>query len=276
MSSDIELIAIPFWSGQLGQGNHGQASSKMSDYLKDIQSFLVNLANKVKNLEEDNLRLRNDNANLRNQLDKRKETSPEASSDKWNNFFKKGCNAKSSQEEVMLVEKVFEETKERNAKANNVVISGMLITPGGDTASDKQVVLNILQEIGIQNPNAKVKRFRRMVKASVRNESSSTKPAPVVVEFCDKETQLRVLKSAKNLNKSSVHGENYINPDLTKNEMAIEKELRRRRNSENEKLPLGEEKLKYGKQSDGTEYYWRIRFGRLCCIIRVTKKSITQ
>ncbi|RNA12487.1 hypothetical protein BpHYR1_052508 [Brachionus plicatilis] len=27
------------------QSNHGQASSKMSDYLKDIQSFLENLAN---------------------------------------------------------------------------------------------------------------------------------------------------------------------------------------------------------------------------------------
>ncbi|RNA12489.1 hypothetical protein BpHYR1_008889, partial [Brachionus plicatilis] len=138
------------------QSNHGQASSKMSDYLKDIQSFLENLANKVKNLEEDNLRLRNGNVISRNQLDKRKETSPEASSDKWKKFLKKGCNNKSSQEEVMLVEKIFEETKERNAKANNVV---MPITPGGDTASDEQLVLSILEEIVIQNPNAKVKRF---------------------------------------------------------------------------------------------------------------------
>ncbi|RNA27591.1 hypothetical protein BpHYR1_041758 [Brachionus plicatilis] len=54
--------------GLLGQGNHGQASSKMSNYLKDIQSFL--------NLEKDNMRHRNDNVKLRNQHDKRKETSP--------------------------------------------------------------------------------------------------------------------------------------------------------------------------------------------------------
>ncbi|RNA30817.1 hypothetical protein BpHYR1_015564 [Brachionus plicatilis] len=189
------------------QGNHGQASSKTSEYLKDIQSFFENLANKVKNLEEDNQRLRNDNVNLRNQLDKRKETSPEASS----------CNAKISQEEVMLVEKVFKETKERNAKANNVVISPL-------ERNQHLLYLNF------------VTRKRNY--------------------FC----------SWRGLYK----------PKLTKNEMAIEKELRRRRNSENEKLPFGEGRLKYGKQSDGTENYWGIRFGKLSCINRVTKKSITR
>ena len=268
METDIEAVLVPQWKG-LGQGQHTEGQKKVSEYLKSVQTVLENLANKVKKLEQDNLALNRENESLRNKLENG--GCPKVAAEKWSNFLKKGSYEKSSHEEVMIVEKMFVESKARLEKANNVVISGVP-THNVDDKNDEQIVTDILEVIGIQNPENKVKKVFRMAKT--RNQVADNKPPPIVVELCDKETQTRLLKNAKNLKDSTSFNKCFINPDLTRNEMEIERELRRRRNLENDKLNLGEGRLKYGELEDGTRFYWGIRFGKLCRVNRETKRAL--
>ncbi|RNA39231.1 hypothetical protein BpHYR1_025612 [Brachionus plicatilis] len=261
MESDIEAVLVPHWKG-LEQGQHTESQKKVSEYLKSVQTVLENLANKVKMLEKDNFALNRENESLRNKLDKGQSSYSGASAEKWSNFLKKGSLEKSSHEEVMIVEKMFEES--RLKKANNVVISGVP-TQNADDKNDEQIVSDILEVTGIQNTVNKVKRVFRLAKS--KNQAVDNKPPPIVVELCDKETQTRLFKNAKKL-KDNVH------PDLTRNEMEIERELRRRRNLENDKLNLGEGRLKYGELENWTRFYWGIRFGKLCRIDRETKRAL--
>ena len=219
-------------------------------------------------LEKDNLALNRENESLRNKLDKGQSSCSGASAEKWSNFLKKGSYEKSSHEEVMIVEKMFEESRARLEKANNVVISGVP-THNADDKNDEQIVSDILEVTGIQNTVNKFKRVFRLAKS--KNQAAGNKPPPIVVELCDKETQTRLLKNAKKFKDSTSFSKCFINPDLTKNEMEIERELRRRRNLENDKLNLGEGRLKYGELENGTRFYWGIRFGKLCRIDRETK-----
>ncbi|RMZ96700.1 hypothetical protein BpHYR1_009999 [Brachionus plicatilis] len=173
---------------------------------------------------------------------------------RWDNFLKKGNKVNSSQEEVMLFEKVIDESRARMEKENNIVISGvpLRVDNGEDSIKDVDLVLNILEEILIQNPRTKMRRVSRLKK---NPQLTNTKPPPLIVELCDKDTKLRVLKGAQNLKDSKSFNKCFINLDLTRNELTIKIELRKRRNLENCKLEQGDGRLKYetsrGKNGSG-------------------------
>ena len=97
---------------------------------------------------------------------------------------------------------------------------------------------------------------------------------PILVEFKELEKKVKVLKVARNL-KGTKYGKVFINQDLTEAEMARDKELRKRRAEENEKLTGGEGRLKWGLHKFGNDaelskFYWGVRDGEL----RRIKKSI--
>ena len=268
----IEAVYVPPWRG-LGQGQHSDVQKKISEYLKSVQSVMETLANRVKDLEIENVELKKQNEDFKQQLKSRTNLSPEETATRWENFLKKGNKLNNSQEEVMLFEKVIDESRARMEKENNIVISGvpLQIDNGEDSVTDEDLVSNILEEIGIQNPRTKMRKVSRLKK---NPQLPNTKPPPLIVELCDKDTKLRVLKSAKNLKDSESFNKCFINPDLTRNELAIEIELRKRRNLENSKLEQGDGRLKYGELQNGTKFYWGVRFGKLCRINKDTKRAL--
>lgn len=136
---------------------------------------------------------------------------------------------------------------------------------------DKQMVIKVLMELDVQNVNEKVKKVFRRGRATDKNKSP-----PLVVELNDKTTQQLIIASAKNLKNSENYSNVFINPDLTRHEIEVERELRRRRNEANGKLEFGNGKMRHGKTQDGVEFYWGIRYGRLCRINRSTKRIISS
>ncbi|RNA23110.1 Calcium release-activated calcium channel 1 [Brachionus plicatilis] len=81
-----------------------------------------------------------------------------------------------SQEEVIIEEKLIEESKARLEKANNVVISGVPVQISNDENSmDIQLVSEILSETGIVNPAVKVKRVFRLKKSKKQQEIGNNK-----------------------------------------------------------------------------------------------------
>jgi len=197
------------------------------------------------------------------------------SAKRWANYLQKGNKDKSTNSEVMIIDKMINETKAREEKENNIVVSGVALSTAHEQnerdKEDKSTVVRILEAIGMSNQEANIKRTFRTARAS-----SSLRPPPIVVVFNDNSTKRNAIQNAKNLKGKNPYEKIFINPDLTYNEMQIEKALRKQRDTENDKLTLGEGRLKYGKTDDGKEFYWGIRFGKLCRIDRSTKRSFSQ
>lgn len=173
----------------------------------------------------------------------------------------------------MIMEKMIEETKMRNDKANNLVISGLPENSGDNSEEeDKKSIVNIMNHLGIVNAENKISKTRRIPR--MNRDSTVVRASPLVVELSDKSTRDRVLRMSRELKNNDNYKSVYINPDLTTYEMEIEKQLRIRRNIENDKLEFSNGRLKYGKTNEGVEFYWGIRFGKVCRIDRNTKRSI--
>ena len=65
----------------------------------------------------------------------------------------------------------------------------------------------------------------------------------------------------------------FVNRDLTWSEIEEEKAARKLRKEKNDQLEFEDGGLKYGKTTSGTEFYWGIRFGKVCRIDRSTKRA---
>ena len=96
----------------------------------------------------------------------------------------------------------------------------------------------------------------------------------MVVEFIDKITRNEAIRNAKNLRNVTKYSNVYINKDLTWCEIEEEKSARKVRKDKNDELEFEDGGLKYGKMNGGIEYYWGLRFGRVCKINRVTKRML--
>jgi hypothetical protein len=158
----------------------------------------------------------------------------------------------------------------------NIVISGLTQAANNESCNggsngDKGEVIKILEAAGIQNAECKIIKLQRLPKSRT---SQNDRPAPLVVELCDRSTRDKAVASSKELKKNSSYDKVFINPDLTPHEMELERELRRRRNAENNKLECEEGRLKYGKTQEGKEFYWGIRSGRLCRIERQSQRIL--
>ena len=76
------------------------------------------------------------------------------------------------------------------------------------------------------------------------------------------------------LRKVTVYNNVYVNKDLTWSEVEEEKAARKLKKEKNEELTFEDGGFKYGKTNGGIEFYWGIRFGKVCRIDRSTKKAI--
>lgn len=84
--------------------------------------------------------------------------------------------------------------------------------------------------------------------------------------------------SAKKLKDNEKYKGVFINRDLTLNEMEVERAARKECFVRNEKLPLGDGRFKYGidqtNTSEGIEFFWGLRSGRVQKINRSTRRII--
>ena len=198
-------------------------------------------------------------------LEKEKATKPVD----WSKIFSAG--SKNTSEETLLLAKVAKETKEKNSKENNVIISGIQESPESlSTAErkehDQTEITKILNAIKVEP--SKMKNLYRL-----KNRNNNQKAALIVIELATKDDQIQVLKQANELKGKEEYKNVYINRDLTKAEAELEKELRSLRNKKNAELTNGEGRLKYGKIGE-TEYFWGIRWGTLKKIDKSTNKPI--
>ena len=110
-------------------------------------------------------------------------------------------------------------------------------------------------ESSINVNSVKINRFK---------SKNNDKKTPVQVVFSMEEDKMKVLKAAKSLKSNSKYTGVYINPDLTKLEIAATKKLNQERKERNDKLPHEESGKKYGLFKFGTDanetkYFWGIR-----------------
>lgn len=189
----------------------------------------------------------------------------------WSKIFT--TNKKSTPEEVVFLAKVAQEAKDKSNKEFNVVLNGVKEKSGTGTLDerhdhDKLETNKILTAISMDH--TKVKNIYR-----AKKKQNSQTPGIIIVEFHEKEDQIKALKQAKALKEIEDFKNIYINKDLTIAEAQFEKELRTVRDKKNGELTLGEGRLKYGVINN-QEYYWGIRWGTVKKINRTTNKPLTN
>lgn len=163
----------------------------------------------------------------------------------------------------------------KKTQEKNIAIRGITEAPTTSTDQqkiehDKTVATRILESLGIQADKInRIQRVRKLTKATANQI-----PALIIVEFKNKDDQIKTLAAAKNLRGSLEFPNTYINKDLTLAELEIEKQLRTERNKRNDAFTLGEGRQKYAKTDDGKDFYWGIRWGVLRKIDKTTNKPI--
>lgn len=177
--------------------------------------------------------------------------------------------SKFDKEKAFQVAKIIKkESDELKKRDNNLVIFGLPNTSTDALSIEtKDEVKPIFDKI---NLNVSFKSARRL-----RNKDSN--PGPVIVEFNNSKDRLDVLKASKNIR--SCFPKIFINKDMTREELAEEKNLRKVRNDRNSALEHSEGGLKYGLQKFGNnkiaeKFYWGIRYSKLVQIkIKSNNKS---
>lgn len=186
---------------------------------------------------------------------------------------------KNSNYDIAIIEKVSRETKAKENKASNIIISGIEESKNDNKLDieedDKLAIVDLLKELGIAPSANLVKKSYRISKTRKEN-----KPALLKIELKDKEAANNILARAKKLKEIERYKGVFINRDLTKNEIEVERAGRKECLERNEKLDKGQGRHKYGidytKTPGGIEYFWGLRSGKICKINRATRKIIAQ
>jgi hypothetical protein len=156
------------------------------------------------------------------------------------------------EKQVEVVNTVLSEQRERERRANNVIIFNIneLVSSSNEqqTKHDESSVLNLLTKINIDT--SKVKFIRRFNK-NPNNNNNNNKPAPILVRLESPEIKGKVLFNAKNLINMNEFKGIFINPDLTPAERVLGKQMREERN-----------RLNQIETRNNSEYRWRIRGGK--------------
>ena len=82
------------------------------------------------------------------------------------------------------------------------------------------------------------------------------------------------IKNAKFLRQVTEYKNVFVNKYLTWSEIEEEKAAKKLKKEKNDELMFEDGGLKYAKTNGGIEFYWRIRFGKVCWIDRSTKRAI--
>jgi hypothetical protein len=163
--------------------------------------------------------------------------------------------------QVAVINTVPNDIKEREVKANNIVVFGLNELEQGDikakTAHDKMQMANILLKIGVKVNTSDIVK-------TVRVASNPNKPKLLVVKFNNHELRDEVIRNAKQLKLVSELKNVYINPDLTIAERQKLKELIVVRNEKNDSLDAN------------SEFYYGIRGGKLVKLPKQKRLSVDE
>ena len=137
-----------------------------------------------------------------------------------------------------VVINAFEEQRSRQEKKNNLIFFGLPEPPQEETAENKVMHdIGLLKDVhtALQVDLPAITKLRRV------GRIGTNKPRPVVVHYATEDLVIRqtVLKNAIKLRTIESLSKVYVNPDLTRQEQQIQKNLReecKRRQSKGEKV----------------------------------------
>jgi hypothetical protein len=175
----------------------------------------------------------------------------------WSNVSKKVTDPV----QVAVVNTVVNDIKEREDKANNIVIYGLKesneIDIKAKSDNDKKQIIDILSKVGVAVEEKEILK-------TVRVTSSINKPKLLIVRFNNPEIRNACIRSSNKLKSNNSLRDIYINPDLTICERQKLKELLKERKEKNEKL------------SKDSEFYYGIRNGKLVKVQKQTSININD
>lgn len=277
-------------TGGTADYSHGvmNFTASRSAKVAELDLWLFDIHNRLLKIEEENILIKSESdkkdeiiRELTQKVKKLEEnksvSSTSTASTAWSSLFD-SKNQKNNKNETILLEKMARESRARESKECNIIISGLKNKLDGTKEEkdkhDLDEVCLILEEMSINSLN-KVKRTHRLPKSTKNNDNApSNTPPLLLVELSDKDTQKESLSRARDLRNSTGFKNVFINKDLTLTELEVERELRKERNKRNSTLEEGEGRLKFGKSTDGKEFYWGVRFGKICKIDRQTKHTM--
>jgi hypothetical protein len=229
------------------------------DEFKVLKDRIDNLEDLVKRLDESNTVKSKEIEELQKTINSNQFSKSTA--DLWSNLPKQA-----SIEITKAITKVKDTTKK---KEKNIVITGLPNPDAqeeeGKISKDKKAVKTLFEKIKepediVDSSAYKIIRYK---------SKTGEKPGIIIVEFNSIETKEKIQKAAKKLSKETDYKGVYINRDLSKDEMLIEKQLRDERRKKNDELPEKEEngsKFRYHKfGTDVTEskFIWGIKDGEV-------------
>jgi len=249
--SDLEKL-IPDWGG----ADTNWTETRKKALSKIIMGLITIAKSTVKKVEV----LKAENAELRELV--RKKTAPAMD---FSQLFKE----KSSDFGAAVSAVV-----ERNAgmlekKNKNVMISGIEFKndKNEDAKYMKEMVDKALTKMDVGVSAKKITRITR------HSESKSTRPPLVLVEFNDATEQNKVINSARKLAEDANLKKLYISRDLTPDEQKALAMTKKKCWESNQELEHTDDQgRKYGKDKEGTEYYYGIRSGLVQTICKNGEK----
>lgn len=267
----------------LGQGNHGEASKLLFEWLavvveavSDLSSCCESQAVALEELKRSNADKSNEIVALTRRVEgleaelkavKEREQAPSTSVVGSGTLSYASITSKNTDAEVLILSKVQAEINQRSRIEKNVVVSGLNELCDVDDecarAEDGKLVEKLLKTLDIDS--SKVKRRARLRKKDARPDPS--KPAQLLIEFVDVQSASLAVANAKKLAKSSEFAKVYINKDRTEDERRVEASLRAERKKRNDELPHDRNGLRFGRENDRC-YYWGIRNLKLVKVFR--------
>ena len=258
MSNPLDLIDN--WPMK-GPGNHSELSKKHDDWIKQLAIEIKKLQNELAATKLENRQLKEMVENIAKERDSQRSTHVPSFAD----LFK---NESSETDPAMraIVRNVRNELRTESRIEKNVVVCGLPYAAGSNenetNKNETETFEGLLRELKIDM--SKVARRNRLKKKGSRDEKQYSQPPPLLIEFVDRETQLKALKNTRFLRNRIEFQRVFINPDRTEAERKAEAELRKERNSKNEALPFSSGNLRYGiDEANNKKFYWGVREGRL-------------
>lgn len=228
-----EFLLEPNWP-VFGSGVVSGHSKVLHEWCGKISSFVLQLSEKVKLLENRETEKNNELNKLKTDLETAKNSIKSTSiSNEWVQVVKQGSkNAKKPTDQLDVANATISEIKEREKRRKNVIIHGVpestkeVLTD--KRAEDEQKIKEILEVIGKNEVKPAYSRRLR--------SKDSSKPGPILVELNESATRNPLLLAAKKLRETTNYKSVYISPDLTEAERKLDYELRKERNDLNSKL----------------------------------------
>ncbi|XP_065668576.1 uncharacterized protein LOC136088567 [Hydra vulgaris] len=217
-----------------GQGNHSPASKLLHEWCGKISKYVLELSNKIKNLEDKEKNYLKIIDGLKDDLCKSKQNVNSANiTNEWVQIVTKGSKSgKKPPEQLVVANATINELHDREKRKRNLIVFGIPESTQTDFLNkrneDEKKIADVFDFIG--KADIKPVYTRRL------RSKDKTKPGPILVELNEPSIRNPVLLAAKKLRNSIDHKQIYISPDLTEAERQLDLHLRQERNRLNANL----------------------------------------